>query len=302
MTFYRIAALSLLSASVASAQNIVGRDGRVFTTSERISSGDDVRIYSSNGRITITQASGTSMEFRAEKDGGSADDIGFVVLRGSNGITICAIYDEDDECTSSGIRRERSNRSSRWNRWNDRARPIITASVPRDVRLFASSGNGDVSVDVAAREATVTSGNGRVHVAQVNGEVNASSGNGHVTVENVQGPVSASSGNGDVIVGTVMGPVKATTGNGSVRASMTRLGAGDMVFTSGNGSINLEVPSDFSADLDASTGSGGISTDFPIRVEGRLQRNRLRGTIGDGGRSLRVRTGNGSVNIRKVSR
>lgn len=299
MIFYRIAALSLLSASIASAQNILGRDARVFTTSERISSGEDVRIYSPNGRIAITQATGSTMEFRAEKEGGDADDVAFVILRGSNGITICAVYDEDDECTSSGLRRERS---SRWNNRTRRARTIITASVPRDVHLFASSGNGDVSVDVAALDATVKSGNGRVHVAQINGEVNASSGNGRITVENVKGPVSASSGNGDVIVGTVIGPVKATTGNGSVRASMTRLGDGDMVFTSGNGSINLEVPADFSADLDASTGSGGITTDFPIRVEGRLQRNRLRGTIGDGGRSLRMRTGNGSVNIRKGSR
>lgn len=299
MSFFRIAALTMLCATAAGAQEIVGRGDRVFTASERISAGDDVRIYSANGRITITQATGSTMEFRAEKEGGDSEDVGFVILRGSNGITICAVYDEDDECTSSGIDR---NRSRRWNDWNRRARPVITASVPRGVHLFASSGNGDVSVDVEAADARVTSGNGRVNVSRINGEVTVSSGNGRVTVEDVSGPVSARSGNGDVLVTSAMGPVTATTGNGSVRASMARLGSGDMVFTSGNGSINLEVPSDFSADVDASTGSGGISTDFPISVQGRLQRNRLRGTIGEGGRTLRLRTGNGSVSIRKGAR
>lgn len=291
----RSIALLLLAAATLPAQEVIGRRDRVFTLSERVGSGDDVRIFAQQGTITVTEASGATLEFRAEKERGDAEDIGFVVRRGS-GLTICAIYDSDDDCTEDGIRSE----GRRWRRWNDRARANITVAVPRGMRLRVSSGNGDVSVTSAATEARVASGNGRVRVAGVRGQVTASSGNGRVTVEDVTGPVKASSGNGDVTIGTVAGPVSASSGNGDILVSMDRLaGEGDMEFSSGNGRIAVTLPSDLSADLEASTGSGQITTDFPIKLSGRLTRTRLRGTIGEGGRRLRMSTGNGSMELRR---
>jgi hypothetical protein len=298
----RLALCLIASASLASSvssQEIVGRRDRSFSLSERLNSGGAVNIYSRHGAITITEASGSTVEYRAEKERGDADDIGFVVLRGSNSVTICAVYDEDDECSERGLSR---NRRERWRNWNDRARANITVSVPRGTILRTSSGNGEVSVTAAVAEAHVNSGNGRVRVSRVQGRVDANSGNGVVTIDDVTGPVKASSGNGDVSIGTVRGPVNASSGNGDIIVNMTRLeGTDDMEFSSGNGRIELTVPADFSAELDASTGNGRITTDFPIRVVGRLQPTRLRGTIGSGARRVRMSTGNGSMEIRKGS-
>ena len=96
------------------------------------------------------------------------------------------------------------------------------------------------------------------------------------------------------------GPVNASSGNGDIRVRMDRLaGSEDMEFSSGNGRIELELPSDFSAELEANSGNGRVTTDFPITISGRLTPSRLRGTIGNGGRRLRLSTGNGSVEIRK---
>lgn len=283
--------------SLLGAQEILGRRDRVFTLTERLSAGDDLRIFAAQGTITVTEGSGDSFEYRAEKERGDVDDIGFIVRRGGGGVTICAVYEDDDECTESGVRRERRDR---WRNWNNRARAIVTVRVPRGVRLRVGSGNGEVSVAAAAREANVSSGNGRVRVTGVRGAVEASSGNGRVTVEDVEGPVKASSGNGDVSIGTVTGPVNASSGNGDILVSMDRLtGSGDLEFSSGNGRIELTLPSDFSAEVEASTGNGRITTDFPIRVVGRLTQSRLRGTIGEGGRRMRLSTGNGSMEIRK---
>jgi hypothetical protein len=291
-----LALFSLVAVS-ASAQDVVGRRDRTFTLSERITSGGDVRVFSRMGTITITEGTGDLFDLRAEKERGDADDIGFIVRRGSGGITVCAVYDSDDECTEDGVRRDRRDR---WRDWSNRARANITVTVPRGVRLRANSGNGEVSVAVAAAEARVSSGNGRVRVAGVQGPVTATSGNGRVTVEDVTGPVKASSGNGDVTIGTVSGPVNASSGNGDIIVSMDRLsGTDDLEFSSGNGRIEVSFPSDFSAEVEASTGNGRITTDFPIRVTGRLQPTRLRGTIGDGARRLRMSTGNGSMEIRK---
>jgi hypothetical protein len=287
----------LLLASTAGAQNIVGRNERTFTVSERVTANGSVGIFTSNGTITVTEGSGASVEYRAEKERGDVEDIGFVVLRSASGVTICAVYDEDDECREDGME---TNRRRNWRNWRDRARVNITVSVPRGIRLHASSGNGEVSVTAAASEARVGSGNGRVRVSGVRGEVRASSGNGQVTVEDAGGPVQASSGNGDVRISAVSGPVNASSGNGDIIVTMDKLsGNDDMEFTSGNGRIELTVPADFSADVEASTGNGRITTDFPIRIIGRISPTRLRGTIGDGGRRLRMTTGNGAMEIRK---
>jgi hypothetical protein len=295
-TAFLLASLALSTA--AGAQNIVGRSDRTWTHTARVSAGGEIGIFASMGTITVTEGSGGSLEYRAEKVRGDAEDIGFIVLPTSRGITICAVYDEDDECRENGMS---SGRRRNWNRsWNDRARANITVTVPRGMALNVSSGNGEVSVTSAASEAKVGSGNGKVRVSGVQGRVDASSGNGTVTVDDVTGPVNASSGNGDVSIGTVNGPVSASSGNGDILVSMDRLtGDGDLEFSSGNGRIEVTVPSDFSAEVQASTGNGRITTDFPIQLVGRISPTRLRGTIGDGKRRLTMSTGNGSMEIRK---
>ena len=54
-------------------------------------------------------------------------------------------------------------------------------------------------------------------------------------------------------------------------------------------------------ELDASTGGGSIRSDFDVRTSGRINRHRLRGTIGGGGRALRVATGNGRITLERVA-
>lgn len=289
-------ATTLLLASAVQSQEIVGRNERVFTLTERITADGRVNIFTSNGTITVTEASGPTLEYRAEKERGDVEDIGFVVLRSAGGVTVCAVYDDDDRCDEDGLRRDRSFRGN----WRDRARVSITVAIPRGSHARVSSGNGAVSFTAAAATARVASGNGRVRVSNVQRDVEASSGNGAVTVENVGGPVRANSGNGDVTISAVQGPVNASSGNGDILVSMDRLiGNDDLEFSSGNGTIEVTVPADFSAEVEASTGNGRIVTDFPIRIIGRISPTRLRGTIGDGGRRLKMTTGNGAMEIRK---
>jgi len=291
--------LFALVPSLGAAQ-VLGRDAEVFTRNEAIARGEWFRFYGVTGDVTVTEGTGTQIELRAEKilnRQGRVTDIGYVVRRSGSGVTICAVFEDDDECTDSGLNTDR-NRN-----WNRNFRPPhlnVTIRVPAGVRLSAHSGNGDLSVTGAYAEATVRSGNGRVRVSGTAGEVDAASGNGEVTVESVRGPVSANSGNGDVRVTTVQGPVSATSGNGDLFVRMTELrSADDMQFSTGNGRIEVTVPEGFSADIDASTGNGGIRTDFPIQVTGRISKTRLRGTIGQGGRRLRLVTGNGEIELRR---
>ena len=282
-----LASLALVAlAGTASAQQLVGQKEVVFTLSEKIADGGTVRIFSPMGDITITESSGSTMEFRGEKEllRGNPEDIAFVVRRDGSSITVCAVYNSDDECDNDGVHSDshRGWRDVLGGNWRNRARVRITVSVPKGTHVRTSTGNGALSVNGAFSEARVASGNGRVRVVGVNGRVDASSGNGTVTVATTNGPVNASSGNGDIIV------------------SMDRItGDGDMILSSGNGRIEVELPADFSAEIDARSGHGGVTTDFPITLNGRWSANALHGTIGKGGRRLKMSTGNGSMEIRK---
>jgi hypothetical protein len=97
--------------------------------------------------------------------------------------------------------------------------------------------------------------------------------------------------------------LRAHTGDGSVtvRADQGSTAGGDWDITTGDGSVTLTIPDGFGAELDAHTGDGGIRTEelTVSNVTGQISRNSLRGRLGGGGHNLRVRTGDGSITIRR---
>lgn len=286
-----------LVATPLAGQELQGREGSRFTWSERISSGQWLRVYGINGRIEVTQATGDAAEVIGEKvlRRGRPEDIAFEIRRVSDGIIICAIIDDDVDCNDDGIR-SRGRRNDR----NER-RVNFTVRVPHGVKVAAQSGNGDVRVEGVTAEVRAASGNGDVSVSTTGGPVNASSGNGEVSVTRAAGPVRASSGNGDVVVATTRGPVSASSGNGDVEVSMDAIEdvPEDMEFSSGNGTVTVTVPENFNGELVATTGSGKFVSDFPLTIRGRIEPRRVRATIGRGGRRITISTGNGDVELKK---
>jgi hypothetical protein len=267
-----------------------------FTWNQEIPSGSTLRVFTVAGTVTVRQAEGRTARVRGETRNEGDDRIRYVTERvDGGGVRICALR-EGATCNENGI-----NSTGRgWGR-DRRARANFTIEVPSGVVVRVSSGNGDVSVDGATADVHAASGNGDVSVGSGAANVRASSGNGAVRVVSARGPVNASSGNGRVTVSTAMGPVEASTGNGNIDVSMASLrGRDDLEFSSGNGSITLTLPRDFSAVLDATTGNGGVDSQFPMRVQGRMSQNRVRATIGEGGRKLHVSTGNGTIRLRRA--
>jgi hypothetical protein len=67
--------------------------------------------------------------------------------------------------------------------------------------------------------------------------------------------------------------------------------------------VALYLPADFAAELDAHTGDGAIRNELQIEASGgdrdkeRVRRT-LKGRLGAGGRTLRIRTGDGSVRLK----
>jgi hypothetical protein len=286
------ATLSLPVATTLHAQNSRGRGDSTFVWSARIREGGTLTIKNVVGGINVTESRGDEVEVRADKQlrgRGDPADITFDVQETSSGATICTVYRGESACDDSGFN-------------NTRFSVHYTVAMPRGLRLRASTGNGELSVERAGSEVDLHTGNGGIRIGQTEGRVVAATGNGDVEVEGARGPVRASTGNGRIFVATSAGPVSATTGNGDIDVRMQSVASsGDMEFRSGSGAVRVTLPADFNGEIDASTGNGELRTDFAIRLVGRLDPQHMRGTIGTGGRTLHLSTGNGRLEIRKGS-
>lgn len=170
-------------------------------------------------------------------------------------------------------------------------------SAPETVRVEVVEHDGGVTVcavyptpERARRENDCRPGGGSRHVEDNDVEVDflvrmpsgvhlwAHTVNGDVDIEGLRGDAEGTTVNGDVSIETTGFVHEATTVNGG---------------------ILVEVPDGLDADFRASTVNGTIESDFPILVSGRVGPREMRGTIGDGGRELRVTTVNGNITIRR---
>jgi DUF4097 and DUF4098 domain-containing protein YvlB len=124
--------------------------------------------------------------------------------------------------------------------------------------------------------------------------------NGGINVSNVRGQIEFDAMNGGVNLKQLAGYVKGTTKNGGLNIELDgkRWDGEGMDVTTTNGGVNLKVPENYSAHLETSTVNGGMKFDIPITVQGDIK-HELSTDLGGGGPTIRVRTTNGGVNIKR---
>src|SRR5580704_18045008 len=92
----------------------------------------------------------------------------------------------------------------------------------------------------------------------------------------------------------------AKTTNGGVRVSMGGAKwSGELEVMTTNGNVDVTLPASAEFKEDAATTNGGIHTDFPVTVQGSFSSKALSGTVGGGGRELKVATTNGGIELKK---
>ena len=122
---------------------------------------------------------------------------------------------------------------------------------------------------------------------------------GSIRVTEVAGNHELDTTNGRIELVRCAGSLDASTTNGGIAAELVKLNPGQQnSLATTNGRIVVTVPANFAAEVDAGTTNGSIKTDLPVATT-RAGDNRLRGTINGGGASLRLRTTNGGIEIRK---
>lgn len=277
-----VAAL-IASPAASSAQSDVGRDKQVWTWDGKVSSGNWFRLSSVNGPVSIEPSTDGQVHVRAEKEvnRGSVTDVAFQVIQSGGDVRICALW-RRDICDEDGMHSRRNDDDEDRNDRRD-VKVRFTVKVPSGVRVGAGTVNGEM------------------RIRDVSSEVRASTVNGLVEVRNVGGEVNANTVNGRVEVTTRSGPVNANTVNGDIDVSMGSLARdGEMRFRTVNGSVTVETPPGLDADVSMETMHGSISSDWPVQLSGKFGPRHAEGTIGRGGRRIRLTTLNGSVELRKA--
>jgi len=179
----------------------------------------------------------------------------------------------------------------------------VDVRVPRQSGFHLSRSAKLIVLVPAAADLTAKSGDGSIDVERIHGRLDLHSGDGTIKARSIDGDVTVSTGDGSIDVTGAIGALRARSGDGSITiAASGGDHAGDWEIDTGDGSVTLSLPKTFGAELDAHTGDGGVRLeDVSVsNVNGEIRRNRVKGRLGEGGRALRIRTGDGSITLRSA--
>ena len=257
--------LCFVPALLLSASSLEAQKSDTFDWKGRLAAGKTLEIRGINGDIRVTPTTGDEAIVRATKTSKKSDvsRVQIKVEQHADGITICTIYpgSSSDSCDDRG--KHKRNHSS-----DDDDNDVVVdfaVQVPANVKFEGGTVNGGIDAQGLKADATVSTVNGAI--------------------------VLATAGVGS-----------ATTVNGSVRV---RIGSaswdGRLDARTVNGSVTVEMPQPSDLEVEAATLNGSVSSDFPLTLQGKMSPQRFRGTIGKGGRQLRLETVNGDIALRKAS-
>jgi hypothetical protein len=187
--------------------------------------------------------------------------------------------------------------------WQSPSVNVIVTS-PRQVTVEARTGDGSISADDLSGTVGLHSGDGSVQARRVEGSLRVRTGDGSIDVSDASGRVEADSGDGSIELAGRFEALDVRTGDGAVRLDVLDGSTlkTDWSVNTGDGSITVRLPRNLDAELDAHTGDGGVHANgLPVTAERSTddngQRDSLRAQIGKGGRTLRLRSGDGSIDI-----
>lgn len=186
--------------------------------------------------------------------------------------------------------------------------------VPRASNLVAHSGDGSIRAEALDGTIVLNTVDGSVTATRLSGDIRVRSGDGSIRLDQVTGTLDLETDDGSIGLEGKPSVLHLKTGDGSIRAQIDgdAVMTGNWDITTGDGSVTLTLPSAFQAELDAETSDGAVRSSHPLLEDGRDERRSgegsderrerrrvLRAKMGDGGKTLRVRTSDGTIRIER---
>jgi hypothetical protein len=259
-----LAVISLVAGAPAQAQ---GEKRTVFAPDDfhwqgNLKAGQMLEVVNTNGEIAANRASGDAARVAGIPGGDDDDHELFIeVVEYADGVTVCAVYAK--EKAPGRCHRGGVSSESGNGFHGHRAKINFDVQVPHGVLFHALTTNG------------------AVHCVNLGSVVEAATTNGNVEVSTSEW-------------------ASAKTTNGSVRVAMGNAKwGGKLELMTTNGSVDVTLPASAEFNVDAATSNGAIHSDFPITIQGTFGPKTLSGTVGGGGRELKVATTNGGIELKK---
>lgn len=180
----------------------------------------------------------------------------------------------------------------------------LIVSVPQKLSLTARSDDGAIRVDRLDGRIELRTNDGSVRADGIHGQLDVLTRDGSITIDDIDGDATLSTGDGGITTNGRLAVLKARSGDGSVtiRADRGSAMTSDWTVQTEDGSVAVYLPESFNAEIDAETGDGTIRSEFDVQSRDtgseHTRRRVLRGKLGTGGNLLRIRTGDGSINLR----
>ena len=248
----------------------VERDEKHFSVTGK----PDVTLATFDGSIEIRPWDKPDVQVVIEKRGRDKDDVAALEVKAAQTGNHIEVSVKEPGRDHGGFNFHFTSRSAK-----------LIVSVPASSDVAAKSGDGSIDIERVTGHVQLRSGDGSIRGRMLGGDVDADTGDGSVKLD-----------------GTLAG-VRVRTGDGSVtiRAESGSAPSADWDIVTGDGSVTLAVPDGFGAEVDAHTGDGRIHMqDVTLsNVTGNVGKNSLRGRLGEGGRAVRVRTGDGSITLKR---
>jgi hypothetical protein len=225
-------------------------------------------------------------------------------------------------------------RKSHFNLWNNNVGISLTIIVPREMSCNVSSSGGGVKISGVAGTHIFSSSGGGVHLENItgttkakssgggvkvlnqngdiqlsssgggvslndaHGNVSAFSSGGSVDLINIHGDVDAGSSGGGVNVTGESGSVKAKSSGGSVHVSVGNLSK-ELYLESSGGGIDAVIKNGDKLGLDLDLSSDKVNIELH-NFSGKSEKNRVKGTMNNGGIPVYMRSSGGNVNVRFI--
>ncbi len=123
---------------------------------------------------------------------------------------------------------------------------------------------------------------------------------GSISISNIKGDITTGVNVGSVSCKNIFGKVNLKTNVGNITLIYNEHAPSqiDSVLSTDIGNITFQSPDNLSAQVNATTNVGSINTRLPITVKGNLSSKNIRGVIGNGEGSIKLKTNVGSINIK----
>lgn len=142
-----------------------------------------------------------------------------------------------------------------------------------------------------------TSG-GSLSIKDLDGQLNARTSGGSISVDNIIGDVKLHTSGGSINTETISGNLDAHTSGGSINVTIDKQLTDDAKLTTSGGSITAYIIPDIQTEINASTSGGRVTSDF--KIDGKIKKMSVRGSINGGGPKLILKTSGGSIRIKHI--